>query len=297
MSIVVVGSIAFDSIKTPFGQREKALGGAANYFAVTAQFFTTIQMVGVIGEDFPSFHLDYLQRRGVDLLGVERCLGRSFHWQGEYGYDLNEAKTLVTELNVFERFKPLLPASFREARSIFLANIDPELQIHVLQQMQAPKLRALDSMNFWIEQKPDVLKKAISMVDILFINDAEIRALAGEYNVIKAAKRIAKLGARIIVIKRGEYGSLLCFDNELLFVPAFPLEEVFDPTGAGDTFAGGFLGHLDQVMRIDLSSLKEAMIMGTVMSSFVIENFSFDRMLSLTIPEIEERKEKLRKMV
>lgn len=293
MSIVVVGSIAFDTIKTPYGQREKSLGGAANYFAVAAQFFSSVQMVGVIGEDFPRAHLDYLVSRGVDIGGVECVAGRSFHWQGEYGLDLNEAKTINTELNVFEHFKPNVPPNFRDAQTVFLANIDPELQIHVLQQLKSPKIRALDSMNFWIERKNRELKKAISMVDILFVNDQEARALTGEHNIVKAAAAAGKLGARIVVIKRGEHGALLFFDNEKFFVPAYPLEEIFDPTGAGDTFAGGFLGALDRTQKLDLGSLKHAMLMGAVMSSFVIEKFSFDRLLELDEQAITARRKNL----
>lgn len=293
MSIVVVGSIAFDTIKTPFGKREKSLGGAANYFSMAAQFFGQVQVVGVVGEDFPKQHMDYLKARGVDVSGIEIVQGRSFHWHGEYGYDLNEAKTINTELNVFEHFMPNLPDAYRDARTIFLANIDPSLQIHVLSQMRGPKIRALDSMNFWIERKNQELRKAISMIDILFLNDAEVRALTGEHNIVKAARAVGKMGARIVVIKRGEYGALLCFDNEMAFVPAFPLEDVFDPTGAGDSFAGGFLGYLDQCQDLKPSTLKQAMIMGTVMSSFVIEKFSFDRLLELDKTMIAERRKKL----
>lgn len=293
MSIVVVGSIAFDTIKTPFGERKKSLGGAANYFSVAASYFTKVHMVGVIGEDYPEGHLLYLKNRGVDISGVEKVSGSSFHWQGEYGFDLHEATTIITELNVFEYFKPVLLPHARDAQTVFLANIDPELQIHVLQQLTAPKIRALDSMNFWIERKPDLLKKAISLIDILFINEAEVRALTGEYNIIKAAKAATKMGARIVVIKRGEYGALLCFDNQMAFTPAFPTEEVFDPTGAGDTFAAGFLGYLDQHQRLDMATLRKAMLMGTVMSSFVIEQFSFDRLLELEQADIIDRHKKL----
>lgn len=293
MSIVVVGSIAFDTVKTPLGMRKRALGGAANYFAVAAQFFSQVRMVGVIGQDFPKAHLDYLQSRGIDIDGIERMTGQSFHWEGEYGLDLNEAKTINTELNVFEHFKPNLPNSYRQAETVFLANIDPDLQIHVLKQMSTPKIKALDSMNFWIERKNSALKKAISMIDILFINDTECRALTGEHNIIKAASASSRLGARIVVIKRGEYGSLLCCDNEKAFVPAFPLENVFDPTGAGDTFAGGFLGYLDGRQTLDFASLKQAMRMGTVMSSFAIEKFSFDRLLELDEATIMQRRKEL----
>lgn len=291
MSIVVVGSIAFDTIKTPYGERIKALGGAANYFAIAAQFYSKVHMVGIVGDDFPD--LNYLQQKNIDISGVEIISGRSFHWQGEYGFDLNSAETIKTELNVFEQFAPKLPESYRHAQTVFLANIDPELQIHVLKQMIKPRISALDTMNFWIERKSQQLKKAISMVDILFINDAEIRSLTGEHNIIKAAKGALKIGARMVVIKRGEYGALLFHDNHIAHVPAFPVEEVFDPTGAGDTFAGGFLGYLDQQSEFSLKHLKHAMVIGSVMSSFVIEKFSFDRILELDEAMIAERKAQL----
>lgn len=293
MSIVVVGSIAFDSIKTPFGQRKHSLGGAANYFAMAAHFFGKVRMVGIVGEDYPKAHLELLSKKNVDISGVLVQAGRSFHWQGEYGHDLNIAHTINTELNVFDHFLPNLSDLYQQSETVFLANIDPELQIHVLKQMRAPKLRALDSMNFWIERKPKKLEEAISMVDILFINDTEIRALTGEHNMVKAIKSAHKIGARIMVIKRGEYGALLSTDNDIAFVPAYPLENVFDPTGAGDSFAGGFLGFLDQHNSWSLSILKRAMVLGTVMSSFVIEGFSFDRLLEVNSMEIEERVQRL----
>ena len=297
MSIVVVGSISFDTIKTPFGQREMSLGGAANYFAMSGKFFSKIKMVGVVGDDFPPHHLAYLHNENVDITGIERLGGRSFHWQGEYGYDLGDAKTIKTELNVFEHFSPKLSPDFCEASTVFLANIDPDLQIHVLNQMQKPRIRALDSMNFWIKNKNSRLKTAISMVDILLINDAEIRSLSGEHNTIKAAKYAIKMGVKIVVIKRGEFGALLVTADEVAFVPAYPLEDVFDPTGAGDTFAGGFLGYLDGQPKLDINNLKKALLMGTVMSSFVIEKFSFDRMKELDQAAIRKRLEHLHCMV
>lgn len=289
MSIVVVGSIAFDSIKTPFGSRERALGGAANYFAMAASFFAKVKMVGVVGEDYPKAHLDFLKSRNVDTAGVLVKDGCSFHWQGEYDRDFANAKTISTELNVFEYFCPTLPNDYRQSPFIFLANIDPELQVHVLNQMQSPKLKALDSMNFWIERKNAELKKAISMVDILFINDTEIKELSGETNILKATKAVFKLGAKIVVVKRGEYGALLAMDNYFAFVPAFPVEHVVDPTGAGDSFAGGFLGFLSSVEEFSLPNLKHALLAGTAMSSFAIESFSFDRLGSATPKDIEQR--------
>ncbi len=296
MSIVVVGSIAFDTIKTPFGQRDKSLGGAANYFSIAAQFFSRVQMVGIVGEDFPEQHINRLSSMGIDTSGIEKISGQSFHWHGEYSYDLNEAKTIKTELNVFKHFSPKVPEHYRDAKTVFLANIDPELQLHVLKQMKDPKIKALDTMNFWIQGKNKQLKEVISKVDILFVNDAEVRLLTGEHNILKAAREARKLGARIVVIKRGEYGALLCCDSQVAFVPAYPLEDVFDPTGAGDTFAGGFLGHLHNGDNFDSSLLRQAMIMGTVMSSFTIEKFSFDRLLELDHESILNRKRQLVEM-
>jgi sugar/nucleoside kinase (ribokinase family) len=289
MSIVVVGSIAFDSIKTPFGECEQVLGGAANYFSLAASFFTKVNLVGVVGEDFPESHLGYLKERSIDVTGVKRQYGKTFHWQGSYGYDLNEACTLKTELNVFADFSPELPEHYRNAETVFLANIDPTLQLKVLDQIKNPKVVALDTMNFWIEGKNAELKKAISRVDILFINEAELRQLAKEHNVVKAAKAMQALGPSTVVVKRGEYGALLFNGEGCFFVPAYPLEDLYDPTGAGDTFAGGFLGWLDRQGEGGFERLKESMTLGTVMASFVIEDFSFDRMRSLEINEIEDR--------
>lgn len=296
MSILVVGSIAFDSVKTPFGTCERALGGAANFFAMTASLFTKVKLVGVVGEDFPLQHLKYLESRGVDITGVQRSSGKTFHWQGHYGYDLNEAQTLKTELNVFASFDPLLPESYKEAQTVFLANIDPVLQLQVLNQVNKPKLVALDTMNFWIESKNAELKHVISKTDILFINESEIRQLAVERNTVKAAKKMQALGPQIIVVKRGEYGALLFYKQECFFTPAFPLEDLYDPTGAGDTFAAGFMAYLDQQGNAEFETLKEAMVMGSVMASFVIEDFSFDRIKKLEKSEIERRRIEFKKL-
>jgi sugar/nucleoside kinase (ribokinase family) len=246
-------------------------------------------LVGVVGEDFPQSHLDVLRTRGVDISGVTRASGKTFHWRGEYGFDLNEAKTLKTDLNVFADFRPNLPATYRDAETVFLANIDPDLQLSVLDQIKSPRLVALDTMNFWIEGKNAALKKAISRVDMLFINDAEIRQLASESNVIKAARAIQKLGPKTVVVKRGEYGAVLFEGERMFFVPAYPLENLFDPTGAGDTFAGGFIGWLDNKGSHGFDDLKEAMTLGSVMASFTIEDFSFKRLERLHHNEIEER--------
>jgi len=289
MSVVVVGSIAFDSVKTPFGQVEAALGGAANYFSLCASFFTNVRLVGVVGEDFPSDHLNYLKSRGVDIAGVQRVSGQTFHWKGQYGYDLNEAQTLKTDLNVFADFSPALPAHYRDSETVFLANIDPTLQLQVLDQIRRPKLVALDTMNYWISGKNAELKEAIKRVHILFINESELRQLTGEHSIVKAARLVQNWGPSTVVVKRGEYGAILFQGTSTFFVPAYPLEDLFDPTGAGDTFAGGFLGWLDRHGASDFETLKESMTLGSVMASFVIEQFSFDRLRTLTNGEIEER--------
>ena len=294
MSIVVVGSVAFDSVKTPFGQCEQALGGAANYFSMSASFFSPVRLVAVVGQDFPQDHLDFLKTRGVDIDGIQKQAGKTFHWQGRYGYDLNEAQTLKTELNVFADFRPELPAHYRKSETVFLANIDPVLQLKVLEQIESPKLVALDTMNFWIESKKDDLLKVIRRVDILFINETELRQLTKEHSIVKAVRHIQAMGPKTLVVKRGEYGALLFDGHEKFFVPAFLLEDLFDPTGAGDTFAGGFLGWMDKKQSNGLSTFKEAMMVGTVMASFVIEDFSFKRLSRLEPHEIEARLQKLR---
>lgn len=290
MSVLVVGSVAFDTVKTPFGERDKALGGSANFFSMCASAFTDIKLCAVVGDDFPEDHIALLNKRGVDTAGLIRTTGKTFHWTGEYKFDLNEAHTLATDLNVFADFKPDLPESYRNVDTLFLANIDPELQSDVLDQVKDPKVVALDTMNFWIEGKTEALKKVLGRVDIAFMNDAEVRQLSGEHNIVKAARGIQALGPRTVVVKRGEYGALFFHDEHTFFAPAFPLEDVFDPTGAGDTFAGGFLGWLDKNgADLNDSVAREAMLMGAVMASFVVEDFSFDRMRTLSRKEIRER--------
>ena len=296
MSIVVVGSVAFDSVKTPFGEREQALGGAANYFSMSARFYSPVNMVAVIGDDFPEEHLGFLRSNNVNLDGLIKSPGKSFHWIGAYGYDLNEAQPIDTQLNVFADFKPELPTNYKTCDTVFLANIDPDLQSEVLDQMDKPKLVALDTMNFWIEGKNAELKKALERVDVLLINDSEVRQLARERNVLKAVKVVRDMGPKTIVVKRGEYGAFLFHDDHIFMTSSYPLEDVFDPTGAGDTFAGGFVGWLDRCQKHDLETMKEAMLLGTVMSSFVIENFSFDNMRDLTAEKIKLRYDKLKSL-
>lgn len=289
MSIVVVGSVAFDTVETPFGKRDRALGGSGNYFSMASSFFTDVGMVGVVGEDFPQDHIAFLNSKNIDTSGLVKSAGKTFHWTGEYGFDLNEAQTLDTQLNVFADFDPKLPEKFQAADTVFLANIDPELQGRVLDQVRDPKVVAMDTMNFWIEGKNAELKKIISRVGILFVNDAEARQLSGEHNIVKAARAIQKMGPSRVVIKRGEYGALFFHDEHVFFSPAFPLDSVFDPTGAGDTFAGGFLGWLDKAGNADTATCKQAMVVGTVMASFVVADFSFDRMRTLSKEDISGR--------
>jgi len=289
MSILVVGSLALDSIETPFGKVEEALGGSAVYFSVAASFFAGINLVGVVGEDFPEVHLQLLQQRGVNLEGLQRATGKTFRWSGYYGYDLNEARTLDTQLNVFSTFTPSIPEKYRRSELVFLANIDPGLQLSVLKQVHQPQVIACDTMNFWIANKLDALKETITWTDILIINEAEARELAQEANLIKAGKSILSLGPKTLVVKQGNYGALMFTDNSIFSAPAYPLEETIDPTGAGDSFAGGFMGYLAKTCEFQESGVRKAIIFGSVMASFAVEQFSIDRLRSLTFPEIETR--------
>ena len=297
MSVLVVGSVAFDTIRTPFGTATEVLGGSANYFSVAASFFTDVRLVAVVGEDFPEEHLGFLRRRGVDLRGLQRVPGKTFRWVGEYGFDFNEAKTLDTQLNVFADFAPKIPEDFRESQVVFLANIDPDLQRDVLRQVSRPALVAADTMNYWISRKPHALRRTLSMVDALVINDAETRQLANEQSLVRAARTIQGWGPRILIVKRGEYGALLCADGEWFSAPALPLESIQDPTGAGDCFAGGAVGYLASRMQFDVGHLRQAMIVGSVMASFNVEAFSLDRLRTLTMAEIEARFATFRRLV
>lgn len=294
MSILVVGSVAFDSIKTPFGEVDEVLGGSACYFSTSASFFTEVALVAVIGADFPQEHVEFLRSRNIDLLGLQRGEGRTFRWKGRYDYDLNEAHTLETQLNVFEAFKPKIPESYRNAEYVFLANIDPELQLDVLRQVDNPKLVACDTMNFWIEGKRRDLIRTLARVDILVINEAEVRQLAGEPNLVKAAQIVRDFGPKTLVVKRGEYGVLMFGEGSIFSAPAYPLEEVFDPTGAGDTFAGGFVGYLAATRNLNEQNLRKAIVFGTVMASFTVEKFSLDRLKEIDYQEITARYQKIK---
>lgn len=289
MGIVVVGTVAFDTIETPFGRGENVLGGSATYFSTSASFFSDVSLVAVVGEDFPDEHVQFMQSRDIDVKGLSRIPGKTFHWTGKYGYDLNEAQTLDTQLNVLMEFRPNLPESYRDAEYLFLANIDPELQMEVLEQVRKPRLVACDTMNFWISSKPEALKRVLQKVDIVVINEAEARQFTGEVNLIKAARGIIALGCKRLVIKRGEYGVLMFTADSVFAAPAYPLEEVFDPTGAGDTFAGGFMGYLANTGDLSEDGIRQAIVFGSVMASFNVEDFSLNRMKRLEYKEIEAR--------
>lgn len=289
MSLLVVGSVAFDSVKTPFGVADDVLGGSATYFSTAASYFTDVKLVAVVGDDFPDKHVNFLKSRNIDVSGLQRSAGSTFRWKGEYGFDLNEAKTLETHLNVFENFSPVVPESHKNPDVLFLANIDPVLQREVLHQVNRPALVACDTMNFWIGGKRDELVKTLAEVDILLINEGEARELAGEPNLVKAAAAIRSMGPHTLIIKRGEYGALMFGKDGVFSAPAYPLESVFDPTGAGDSFAGGFVGYLDNLKNFGPKQLRQAIIFGSVMASFNVEDFSLNRMKSLDYKEIEER--------
>jgi sugar/nucleoside kinase (ribokinase family) len=289
MSILVVGSVAYDTVETPFGKAERVLGGSASFFSVAASFFVPVNLVGVVGRDFGEKELSAFQGREIDIEGLQRMDGETFHWQGKYSYDLNTRDTICTDLNVFEFFKPKIPARYRKSPYVFLGNIDPVLQRQVLDQVDAPKMVACDTMNFWIEGKLGELRETLKRVDVLLVNDAEARELSGEWNIVKAARAIRALGPRTLVIKKGEHGVLMISDEGSFAAPAYPLEEVFDPTGAGDTFAGGFLGYLASMGGHGDGVLRRAVIMGSALASFCVEAFSLDRLLRLTRPEIDDR--------
>ena len=287
--LAVVGSVALDSVTTPFGKVREVLGGSATYFSYAASFFTTVRLVATVGDDFPEEHLRLLKERGVDVTGLQTSRGRTFRWVGEYGFDLNEARTIDTQLNVFADFKPMLPSSLKKTPFLFLANIAPELQLDVLRQMERPQLTALDTMNFWIQGRREALLRVLPEVDVLLVNDGEARQLVKEPNLIKAAREILKLGPRTVVVKRGEYGAVMVSNGQFFFVPAYPLESVFDPTGAGDAFAGGFMGYIAAQGVVDQATVRRAIVYGSVMASFTVEDFSLNRLARLSTAEVERR--------
>lgn len=292
--ILVVGSLAYDSIKSPEGQVERSLGGSANFFSVAAHHYSPVRVVGVVGEDYGAADLDVLKKRkNIDVEGVQKVTGKTFHWQGKYEGDLSEAVTLKTELNVFEHFNPQLPSNYASSSHVFLANIDPILQLKVLEQVKNPQLVAADTMNFWITSKLDVLKQLFAKINLLFINEGEAKLLTRQPNAIAAADEILKMGPQAVMIKRGEYGVVLKTKEGIAILPAFPVPRVFDPTGAGDSFAGAFYGYLCQQNKIDFQTLKAACVHGTVMASFTVEKFGLGRLMEITPADLEERRRKL----
>ncbi|MBM40496.1 MAG: sugar kinase [Acidobacteria bacterium] len=287
--MLTVGSVAFDSLKTPFGERSRIVGGAATYFSVAASFFTDVRLVAVVGEDFGETEMEVFGGRRVDLAGLQRVDGETFRWKGEYSSDLNSRETIYTHLNVFESFQPTLPESYRPTPFVFLANIHPALQLDVLDQVEAPRFVASDTMNFWIEGTPDELRKVLTRVDALVINDEEARQLSGEANLVKAARAIQGMGPKLLIIKRGEYGVLMTREEGFFAAPAMPLEDVADPTGAGDTFAGGFMGYLASADEVTEAVVIRAIIAGSALASFAVEDFGLDRLLRLTPEELQSR--------
>ncbi len=294
--LLVVGSVALDTVETPFGRAEEALGGSATFFSAAASLFHPVQVVAVVGRDYPLAALDFLRQRGVDLSGLSQEDGTSFRWSGVYSYDLNTRETLETRLGVFADFQPEIPSSFRDAEWVFLGNIDPDLQGHVLDQVRAPGLVACDTMNLWIDTKREALLRLLSRVGLLLVNDAEARQLSGEYNLLRAARWIQQRGPRYVIVKKGEHGAILFMPGGIFFAPGYPLEEVFDPTGAGDSFAGGFMGYLAQARSLDADALRRAMVYGSAMGSFACERFSIERLKDVDGEEIERRVQAFRDM-
>ena len=289
MSILVVGSVAYDTVETPLGRAERVLGGSASFFAVAASFFAPVNLVGVVGDDFGDAQLAAFRGRPIDITGLERMQGKTFHWQGKYSQDLNSRDTICTDLNVFEFFEPKIPAAYRRSELVFLGNIDPVLQRRVLEQVERPRVVACDTMNFWIKGKPKELRETLAKVQVLLINDQEARELSGEWNLVRAARAIRAMGPHTLVVKKGEHGVLMFTDQGSFSAPALPLEHVVDPTGAGDTFAGGFVGYLASAPEMGDATLRQAVVMGSTLASFCVEAFSLDRLLTLTRPEIDAR--------
>jgi len=297
VSLVIVGSVAFDTIETPKIRRERIVGGSCSYSSLAASFFTNPKIVAVVGEDFPSEVIEFFKAKGVDTQGLEIKSGKSFHWEGRYGNDPNIRTTIRTELNVFKDFRPQLLPEYRRADIIFLGNIDPDLQEDILAQAQNPRLTAMDSMNLWIENKPKLLLRTLRKIDVFFANDEEIKMLAQDLNLIRAGKKLLEHGPSLIVIKKGEHGALLIGKDYVFGVLAYPCEEVVDPTGAGDSFGGGFLGYLDKVQSFTEKDIRKAAVFGSVMASFAIEDFGIERFNSLSIQEIGKRFSDFKKLV
>lgn len=295
MSVLVVGSVALDTVTTPFGRGEDILGGSATFSAVSASVFTPVNLVAVVGQDFPKKYINLLKSKRVDLTGLKREKGKTFRWEGEYGWDFSNPKTIATHLNVFGKFDPTIPEAYRKNKFVFLANIDPEIQEKVLNQVDKPKVVACDTMNYWIENKRKQLLKLLKKVDICLLNEAEAKELVGEANLVKAGKEVLKLGPPVVIIKKGEHGVLLFSQKHIFATPAYLLESVYDPTGAGDTFAGGFIGYLAKVKKYNQKSLREAVVCGSIMATFAVEDFSLRRLRKVTASDVRKRLDKFKK--
>ena len=289
MGLLVVGSVALDTVETPFGRIEEALGGSAVFFACAASLLHPVRIVGVVGKDYPMAQLQRLARRGIDLAGVSVADGESFRWAGKYGFDLSTRETLETRLGVFAHFRPQIPPAFQASDYVFLGNIDPELQLEVLKQVQKPKFVACDTMNYWIQGKRTALMKLLEHVDCVMVNDAEIRELSGDWHIFRAARWVIARGPKFVVIKRGEYGAVLVGEGKIFYVPAFPLEEVYDPTGAGDAFAGGFMAHVARSDSRTMAKLRLAMVYGSATGSFAVERFSVQRFEEIDVEHLRAR--------
>ena len=297
MSVLVVGSVALDSVETPFGKAEDVLGGSATFFSAAASHLTKVSVVGVVGTDYPIEKLEPLKMRGVDFSGLERAKGSSFRWRGRYRHDLNSAETLETHLGVFSHFSPKIPDKLRSCPYLFLGNIDPRLQLDVLSQVEKPKLVACDTMNFWIQSRRADLLELLEHVDMVTLNDAEARQLTEKANLVQAAQWIMGRGPRHVIIKKGEHGAFMFTEKSIFFAPAFPLENVFDPTGAGDAFAGGFIGYLAKTGDLSEANMRRAVIYGSVMGSFAVEKFSIERLMTVSRAEIDQRMRDMRRLV
>jgi sugar/nucleoside kinase (ribokinase family) len=297
MTVLCVGSVALDSVETPFGKADDVLGGSAVHFSTSASHFAPVQVVGVVGTDYPLEKLAPLSARGVDLSGIEKMEGRSFRWRGRYRHDLNSAETLETHLGVFSDFRPKIPEAFRSSPFVFLGNIDPRLQLNVLEQVDKPALVACDTMNFWIESRRPDLLTLLGKVDLITLNDAEARQLSEQYNLVHAARWIMDRGPRYVIIKKGEHGAFLFTRESLFYAPAFPLEQIFDPTGAGDSFAGGFIGFLAKTGDLSDANMRRAVVHGSAMGSFAVERFSIERLLHIDRAEINTRVQQFRQLV
>tara|TARA_B100000315_G_C14554853_1_gene577637 strand:+ start:724 stop:1623 length:900 start_codon:yes stop_codon:yes gene_type:complete len=295
MSVLVVGSVALDTIKTPFGKEKSILGGSATFSSVSASIFSPVNLVAVVGDDFPKTYLKVFKDKGIDTKGLITEKGQTFRWEGEYGWDFSDPKTIATHLNVFATFDPKIPKEYKNTKHVFLANIDPQIQMKVLNQVNKPKLIACDTMNYWIEKKKKELLKLLKKVDVFLVNESEAKEFTHEANLVTAGKNLLKLGPNVVIIKKGEHGVLLFTKNHIFATPAFLLESVYDPTGAGDTFAGGFMGYLAKCKKYNQTTLRNAVVYASVMATFAVEDFSLRRLCSVTASDVSKRIQEFRK--